>query len=87
MKKRVMGRPPADWVYRVLKLKNKPDEMYTFEELAEKLQTTSIAVQSFCSTRNIQGNYVLIEKRNIKKIISIKELKIAAKKTVDNYDE
>jgi Zn-dependent alcohol dehydrogenase len=85
MKKRVMGRPPAEWMYRLLKMKNKPGDTYTFEELAEKLDSTAIAIRGFCTKHKIQGTYVLIGVRGVQKKISIEDLKIVTEKTVNSY--
>jgi len=85
MEKRVMGRPPAEWMYRLLKMKNRPDDAYTFQELAEKLDSTAIAVRGFCTKHKIKGTYVLVGVRGVQKKISIEELKTVVEKTVNSY--
>lgn len=83
MKKRVMGRPPAEWMYRVIKMK-KTDNYYTFDELAERLETTMIAIKTFCIKRMIPGKY---EKgvRGVQKLISLEAIKMEAEKTINGY--
>ena len=83
MKKRVMGRPPAVWMYRVVKMK-KTDNYYTFDDLAEKLETTMIAIKTFCIKRKIPGKYEM-GIRGVQKFVSLEAIKVEAEKTVSSY--
>ena len=85
MVKRVMGRPPPEWMYRVVSMKIKNDEYYTFEELAKKLDTTLIAIRTFCTTRKLPGKYELLGVRGVQKMVSIACVKKAAEETVNSY--
>ena len=85
MVKRVMGRPPPEWMYYVVKMKVKANEHYTFEQLAEKLGTSYNAIKIFCARRKLPGKYEFLEDRKVQKLIALKDIKKAAEETVNAY--
>ena len=80
-----MGRPPPEWMYRLIKMKVKVDDYYSFDEIAEKLSTTSTAIRTFCTTRKIPGKYELLGVRGVQKLVPLEAVKLAAEKTVNSY--
>lgn len=87
MKKRKMGRPPSEWQYLLAKMKVKSDEFYSFDELAEKLQTTTTAIAAYCARYKVSGQYILSDAGGVKKKVSLQSLKNAAENSVASYLE
>jgi len=87
MEKRKIGRPPAEWQYMLTKMKVRPDEFYSFDELAKKLQTTTAAIAAYCARYKVSGEYILSDAGGIQKKVSLQSLKTAAENSVASYFE
>jgi len=86
MEKRVMGRPPAEWMYRAANLQGDFQSHYTFKELADLLGVCYGSIQKFCNQHQIDGKYMTNGKGGgITRLILFKAFQRTTKNYVNSY--
>ena len=70
-----MGKPPAAWVYELLKLDLPEDYLVDYRYLSEKFGVSLRALRGFCAKLNIPGQYYRKNTRGVRKRFYLSELK------------
>ncbi len=73
-----MGRPPAKWVHELAKLDRDDSDYLDYHDLSELFGLTLRTVHGFCTKAEVEGEYYKTENKAVRKRFTIKALKIAA---------
>jgi hypothetical protein len=84
-KKRVMGRPPADWVYKLAELNVDEDKLLDYEQIASMLNIKITAISRFCADQKVEGEFFVHTNSSVRKRFKVKNLIKAAQKFVKLY--
>ena len=85
MEKRVMGRPPAMWMYEVVKAKGSFNSFYSFIELTEMFNAPLRGLKKFCTSHEIEGKYEATEKGPVIRLVAFKDFQKKMKEHVAGY--
>lgn len=80
-----MGRPPAMWMYEVVKAKGNFEPFYSFIELTEMFSAPLRGMKKFCTLHGIEGKYVATEKGPVIRLVSFKSFQKKVKDHVAGY--
>ena len=75
----LIGRPPADWVYKLLALELPGETIMSYEEISERFQVTLRSVHAFGAKLKIPGEYYKSSERGIRKRFKLSDFKEAAR--------
>ena len=79
-----VGRPPAEWIYKLAELKISPERSVDFPEISKLLKTSEKSVKHFCATHRVKGEY-FPARRSICLRFKTEDLKLAARRHLKNY--
>ena len=72
-----IGRPPAPWLYEVLKLDLPEDSFFTYQELSEKYNVNKNTLYAICKKMNVPEEYYKTPTNFIGRRFRLSDLKIA----------